>query len=267
MSEQTPRKVSKGPVILPLFLVVVAGLLLLSNFLLLGDFNIVDLWPLLLVVIGAYMLVRGDFVVSDDSYQFRLTRGSVESATVEINSGEIDVYIGAAPKGNPDRLILGQYAPQSRPALDVEEDNHANLRFARHQTPWLSFADWDLSLSRDLPWQIVASTYVGQVTADMSNLIIQNALFATGMSDIQVVLPREAFETIYARSLAGTIKVTVPSGIHARITIEGGRFFGVSLDENRFNEVEPGVFVTRNTYNLPTVDVVVSGTFGDAFIS
>lgn len=267
MSDQTPRKISKGPVILPLFLVVVAGLLLFSNFLLLGDFNIVDLWPLILVVIGAYMLVRGDFVITNDSYQFKLTRGSVESATVEINSGEIDVYIGGVSQGNADRLIVGQFAPQSRPTLDVQEDNHANLVFARHRTPWLSFADWDLGLSRDLPWQIVSSTYVGQITADMSQLIIQNALFATGLGDIHLTLPCEAFETVYARSLAGTITVIVPSGIHARITVEGGRFFGISIDENRFNEVDPGVFVTRNTYNLPSVDVVISGTFGDVFIS
>ncbi|MEO1290021.1 MAG: DUF5668 domain-containing protein, partial [Chloroflexota bacterium] len=161
------------------FILIILGvLLLLSNFFLLGDFDIVDLWPILLVVVGAQVLLRGDILPSQAFRTFGITRGSIESATLEINAGEIDVAIRALQTRNTERLIAGQFANQARPELDVR-DVHAMLTLERSQTPWLSFADWEMGLSQDLPWQIVASTNFGQVTADLNNVIVQNALNIT----------------------------------------------------------------------------------------
>ncbi len=69
------------------------------------------------------------------------------------------------------RLIAGQFASNTRPALRVV-DTHTHLKMDRASTPWLSFADWEMGLARDLPWQILVSTSVGQVNLDLSNLIL-----------------------------------------------------------------------------------------------
>lgn len=258
---------SKGPLVTPIILVILGVLLLLSNFFLLGEFDLLDLSPILLVIIGAVILLRGDILPSDDFRTFGITRGSIESATLEINSGEIDVSIRALQTRNTERLIAGQYANQARPNLDVQ-DVHAYLMMERSQTPWLSFADWEMGVSQDLPWQVVISSYLGQVNADFSHVIMQNALISTGLGDIHFVAPSEAFETIYLRSLMGNIIIHTPENYNVRLMIEGGRFFGLNVDENQYEEIETGIFVNRHSNDeLPLVDIVISGTFGDAYLS
>jgi len=267
LSNRDRSRGTKGPLVWPLAVAVLGVLLLLGNFFLLADFNIVALWPVLLVIFGAQVLLRGDLLPGTDFRTFGITRGSIESATLEINAGEIDVAIRALPTRNTERLIAGQYANQARPDLEVR-DVHAYLTMDRSQTPWLSFADWEMGISQDLPWQVVASTYFGQINADFSNVIIQNVLMNTGIGDIHMVCPSEAFETIYLRSLMGSITVHTPENYNIRITVNAGRFFSVNVDETRYEEIEAGVYVSRDSdEELPLVDVVISGTFGDAYLS
>ncbi len=267
MNNRERSRGSKGPLVWPLIVATLGVLLLLSNFFLLGNFNILDLSPFILVIIGAVILLRGDILPSSDFRTFGITRGSIESVTLEINSGEVDVSIRALQTRNTERLIVGQYANQARPKLDVQ-DVHAYLIMERSQTPWLSFADWEMGISQDLPWQIVVSSYLGQVNADFSNVILQNTLISTGVGDIHLVSPPEAFETIYLRSLIGNIVVHTPSAYNVRVTVDAGRFFGLNVDETQYEEVETGIYISRNRDDvLPLVDIVISGTFGDAYLS
>ena len=102
--EKRVRSQSQGPVLWSLLLILLGVALLLDNFLLLGDFNALALTPLALVVIGAQILLRGDVVPNEEARTFGVTRGSVEAATLEISSGEIDVQIRALQREG--RLVL-----------------------------------------------------------------------------------------------------------------------------------------------------------------
>jgi hypothetical protein len=268
LSASNRSKGSKGPLIWPLALAVVGGLLLLSNFLLLGDFDLLNLSPLLLVILGAVILLRGDLRPAEDARTFGITRGSLEAATLEINASDIDVNISPLPQANSERLIEGQYAHQSRPSLDVSSDTHAHLLMTRSQTPWLTFADWDVALSRELPWQVLVSSAIGQVTADLSDVIVQNALISAGFADIHVSAPYEAFEAIYLHSVLGSVTVVAPPRGRVRVTIEGGRFFGVHVDTSRYQMIEDDVYITRAAdADAPLVDIIVNGTFGDTYLT
>lgn len=267
MSTSSRSKRSLGPILWPLGLVGVGVILLLSNFLLLGDFAVVDLWPLLLVVLGLQILLRGDVVPDDSSTPFAITRGSVESASLEINAAEIDVQIGSTDQTSSDRLIAGQFARKSRPTLEVD-DTHAHLRMARSQTPWLSFTNWDAYLSPDLAWQIVVGTNLGQITLDLSDINVRNVLASTGFGAIQITLPQQAEEAIYLRSLLGSITVQAPPDTNVRIRIEGSRMFTVQADETRYDQIEAGLYRTYATeHDDQMIDVVIAGTFGDAYLT
>ncbi len=258
-------KTSRGPWIWPLALAVVGVVLLLDNFLLLGDFNANLLWPLVLVLVGAQILLRGDIAPSWDAKTFGITRGSVESATLEISAGEIDVQLRSLQREG--RLIAGQYAADSRPQMGVDV-THAHLKMDRAATPWLSFANWEMGLARDLPWQILVSTHLGQVNLDLSNLIIQDALIATGFGDIRLVCPQEAFGAIRLRSTVGNIQVIAPPGYQVRIMTEGGKMFKVHADENRYTQIESGLYAALDAdEGAPLIEVFVSGTFGDAYLA
>jgi hypothetical protein len=260
-----PTKGSRGPWLWPLAVAAVGVVLLLNNFLLLGDFNATALWPLLLVVLGAIILLRGDFAPNSEGRTFGITRGSVEEGTLEISSGEIDVAIRALQQEG--RLIAGQFATNTRPALRVNE-THTTLKMDRASTPWLSFADWEMGLARDLPWQILVSTHFGQVNLDLSNLIVQEAIVGTGFGDIRLVIPGEALGSVQIRSTLGNIHLITPVGYRALIHVKTGRLFKVQADPHRYEETEPGIFAAYDAHEAaPLVEIHVSGTFGDAYLT
>jgi len=256
---------TRRPLLWPLVLVAAGIALLLNNFLLLSGFNLTALWPLLLVIAGAHVLIRGDVIPRSEGRPFGITRGSVESATVEISAGEIDINGRALQREG--RLIAGQFAADSRPDLQVT-DTHAILRMDRAATPWLSFNDWEFGLAHDLPWQLFISTSLGQVRLDLTGLIVSDAVIATGVGDIRLTCPRETLQAIHLRSALGNIHVTTPDGVLARVSAKAGRLFGVHVDETRYEQVEPGVYVSRDADpNAPLVEVQISGTFGDAYLT
>ncbi len=255
-----------------LLLIIVGGILLLDNFLLLGDFNATALLPLILVVIGAQILLRGDINIDEEVRRFGITRGSVESATLEVSSGEIDVEIRALPedlrlRDNQFALTAGQFAANSRPALQIDQ-TYAHLKMLRKKTSLFSMADWRVGVANDLPWQVLVSASLGQVTLDLSQMIIHDGLIATGFGDIQLTAPPEAFGTIHLRSTLGNIHVVTPEGYNVTITVQAGHFFGVNVDEMRYEMDESGIYLAKDVDpNAPRVNILVSGTFGDAYLA
>src|SRR3989304_4020183 len=113
----------RAPWLWPLALMIVGVVLLLRNFLLV-DVDVTPYWPVLLVALGLQLLWRGDIAPSWQAHSFGITRGSVQSASLEIESGELDVQLRALRK--PGRLIAGQYTARSRPGLTART-NHASL--------------------------------------------------------------------------------------------------------------------------------------------
>ena len=264
-SSAQKTKQTHGPWLWPLILVIVGVILLLDNFLLLGDFEAWKLLPLLLVIAGAQVLLRGDLLPSSESHTFGITRGSVESATLEISSGEIDVDI--RPLQREERLIAGQYAANSRPYLQVQ-DNYAHLKMERRRTPWYSFSDWHVSLAHNLPWQVLISSWLGQAHLDLSDLIIQDLVVGTGFGEIRLIAPPEALGEIYLQSALGNIFVTTPDGYNTQIITEGGWLFRVHHDEDRYENPEPNTYVaTDAAEDAPLVVIRIRGTFGDAYLS
>ena len=255
----------RGPVVFPLLLTLVGVILLLDNFLLLEFLNVTALWPLLLVVAGAVIVLRGDFTLDDSVRNFGVTRGSVESAIVEISSGEVDVVIRDLERR--ERLIAGRYAANTRPALQVQAD-HAEIRLDRAATPWFNFADWELGLARDLPWQVHISTSLGEVQADLTHLIIEGGVIATGIGDIRIDCPQETLSPLQLQSELGGIQVMTPLGAKARILVEGPRTLTVRVDERRYALADENLYVARNAEpEAPLVDIHVRGTFGDVYLA
>lgn len=260
-----PAKGSRGPWLWPLLLTAFGIVLLLNNFLLLGDFNAMSLWPLAFVVLGAVILLRGDLLPSGDGRTFGITRGSVESATLEISAGEVDVQMRALQQEG--RLIAGQYALSARPIMRVS-DTHTHLVMNRASTPWYSLSSWEMGLARDLPWQVFVSTHLGQINLDLADVIVNEAVLASGIGDIRVIAPLEALGTIQIRSAVGNIHLITPVGYRSRITVQAGRFMKIHADENRYEPYESNIFFSLDpNENAPLVEIFVSGTFGDLYLT
>ena len=259
---------SKSPIIWPLALVAIGVILLLHNFILLGDINILNLSPLLLVLIGAWILLRGDIRPSSDAKSFGITRGSVESATLDIRSGEIDVAIAMLPTSNQERLIAYRSFPvQSRPELKVD-GVHTQLTMRRQYTPWFSYTDWDMLIAHGMPWQLFITSHLGQVNLDLADGIVSNIKVATGIGNIHFVTPYEALDDISLSSTLGTIHLTTPFGYASQIMIQQGRFTNIHVDETRYQMTDDGDYVSLETgEDAPMVYVLIASIFGDVYLS
>ena len=236
MSTSTKRR----PLLWPLLLMAGGVALLLENFLLV-DLDLAPYWPILLVLVGLLILVRGDIAPSWGAHTFGITRGSVESATIEIESGEIDVQLQALRKSG--RLIAGQYTARSRPSLAVR-NNRARLTMHRGQTWWLSLADWDVGLAHDLPWEILMSSHLGQLDADLRGIQVERAYVASGLGDVSLACPVRCRGELVARSSFGDVRVSVPQRSAAIVRVQTGPFGRVRADADRFAEIAPGVYAT-----------------------
>jgi hypothetical protein len=234
MSTSTKRT----PLLWPLALLVGGVALLLDNFLLI-DLDLTPYWPVVLVLFGLGILVRGDIAPSWGAHTFGITRGSVESAAIEIESGEIDVQLQALRKSG--RLIAGQYTARSRPSLAVR-NNRARLTLHRGQTWWLSLADWDVGLAHDLPWEVLMSSHLGRLDADLRGIQIERAYVASGLGDVSIACPARCRGELVARSNLGDVRVSIPPHSTAVVHVQTGPFGRVRADAERCVEIAPGVY-------------------------
>ncbi|NLX09683.1 MAG: DUF4097 domain-containing protein [Chloroflexi bacterium] len=252
----------------PLVLIIVGVVLLLDSFLLI-NLKLSVLWPLVIVLVGVQLLLRGDVGLSWQAQTFGITRGSVQSASLEVESGEVDVQVRALRK--PGRLIAGQYTSRSRPALSVR-NNHAALKLRRGQTWWPSLADWDLGLALDLPWGVLISSFLGQLDVDLRGLQVERAYLSSGLGSVTLACPDYVPGPIFARSTFGDVRLSLPPDSRAAIRIKAGPFGRVRADQARYVEVEPGLYRTIESDETPDqetidLDITASTVFGSIYLS
>jgi hypothetical protein len=267
------RSIRRAPLFFPLMLVLIGLLILLDNFLLLSDFSIpvintevINLLPLVLVIIGLQVLWRGDLAPSWEAQSFGITRGSVESASLEISSAEIDVHI--IPLQRAGRLIAGHYTARSRPKLTVR-NNHATLTMRRGDTWWFSMADWDIELAQDLPWSLLMSAHIGEIHADLRSMVIQQAHIATGIGDIKLISPDRETGPIYVRSTFGDIHLAVPQHVPTLVRTQVSPMVRIITNDFPFVLDKSGkVYATpAYTAHQPAITIMVVSTFGNILLS
>lgn len=251
---------SQTPFLWPLLFVVVGILLLLNNFMLIS-LNVLEFWPIVLIFIGLQLLWRGDLAPSWQAQTFGITRGTVETGALEVSSGEIDVKLQALQR--PGRLITGQYTARSRPNLMVR-NNRAFLSMRRGNTWLFSLADWEINLSKDLPWAVLVSTHLGQVDIDLRGLTINRAYVATGIGNVRLVCPQLSNGPVVTRSTFGDIRLGIPEHVPAIIRLKISPLCRVIRHSRQFLE-QPDHAIVTDTYSpdAPALEVLVSSTFGN----
>lgn len=252
----------RAPLLLPLLLVAAGVVLLLANFGLVPSVDLLRYWPILVILAGLQLLLRGDLGLTWQMQTFGITRGTVQTASLEANSGELDMRIRALRREG--RLIAGQYTGRSRPDLDVRED-HARLVMERGRAWPFSQADWEVGLAKDLPWTLAMSAHLGEMDVDLRGLNVPRADLATGIGDIKVVASDQpdVVEGLRARSTFGNVTLSIPEGVEGIVRI-GRRPLGRTIiDEKRYLMVAPGLYATLHWEDSSApVYVDVASTFG-----
>ncbi len=258
------RSSQQAPIFFPIVLILLGIVILLNNFLLI-EADVVSLWPVLLILVGLGVLWRGDLAPSWQAHTFGITRGSVESAALEINSGEIDVRLTRLDRAG--RLIAGQYTARSRPRLTVR-NNHANLSLQRGHTWLFSLADWELNIAGDLPWAILMSAHLGNLSADLRGITLKQAHVASGFGDIHLTCPDTLGGPVYVRSNFGDITLDVPASSPALIQVTTSPLCRIITDDNQFERDRNGVYFAARAYHPdhPHQEIIAVNAVGNIIL-
>ena len=219
-----------GPIFWPILLIAVGATVLLSNLGLLpfDPWQLVRLWPLILVVIGLDIFIETARRRGPVGESLSIDRDSLSEAEVSVEFGAGALHVSA--EAGPAKLLEGEFTE------DVEYQL-SDRRLRIYSRPdWWSWRErrWEIRLTRDIPLRLRFQIGACESTLDLSDLRVTEFSLETGAADTSVRFPRQAGMTL-ARVKAGaaSVKISVPEGVAARIasTVALGSF---EVDTRRF---------------------------------
>ena len=257
MSQPEPRR--RNQVILPLILIVAGILVLAANlgWLAWGSlWNVLDLWPVLLIAIGADLLTGGRFrwiivvltivvlalamtgrvpwlgtgsmsgpaevhevsipLEDADRADIRLRVGVSE---LEVSAGDDDLIEGTVRTG-PNETFTQEVDRQGDTAVVVLASEQRGIGNIRGNIG----RGWNLELAEDVPMDLAVSTGVGRSQLDLRELIVTDLRVDAGVGEVTATLP-EPREGSYSASFdtgVGATTVRVPDDVPVRIAIDRG---------------------------------------------
>ncbi|HVN56420.1 MAG TPA: DUF5668 domain-containing protein [Anaerolineaceae bacterium] len=223
-----------------LILLIIGVLLLLQNLGLLS-INIWGLlWPLFLILLGAFMIWG---LTSrrrpSETRQLSIPAGSAQEAVVSFHHGAGKLYVSA---GLPSSEILsGQF--EGGVVEDVQQNGPSTLVRLSAPTENMVFPpfgpgsygySWDCKLNPDIPMTLEFRTGASESDLDLSGVKATSVRLETGASSTRLVLPANAGLTRASISAgAASLKVEVPDSTAAHIRVKSG-LSGINIDTRRF---------------------------------
>lgn len=229
--------------------VIWGGLFILAGFLLLlQNFGIITvsiwdiLWPLVIILIGANLLLgtvrRGSR--SSSAEQLTIPLDNARRASIEINHGAGQIQVN--PGTDPTELVGGEFFG------GVNQETHQDGDFTRVRlsAPAETFAGFPWSVGRDsgynwtirinpaMDTSLILKTGASENTLDLSDLKLSNLRLETGASSTTVYLPKNAGHTLVnIEAGVASVNLRVPTEVAARIRNKSG-LSGISIDSTRF---------------------------------
>jgi len=246
-------------------LILVGGLLLLSN---LGLIT-VNVWailgPCLVILLGIWIL-GGVLVGKAQVEHAKVSLDGAESARLRLRhgAGRLRIFAGA----NEEDLLEGDFGG----GLDVNTRSEGNQLYASMGMPSRAWnfplfwnqgsLDWSIGVNAQVPIFLELETGASEARIDLSELRVRELSLKTGASSTELTLPASPGDLqvkIYGG--AASLRIDVPSGVSARIRFVGG-LASVSVDRNRFPKV--GAVYQSPDYDTSSnkVDLYVENSVG-----
>ena len=242
--------------------------------------SLAQLWPVILVLIGVYLLwgrsrpkataiaivvivvaaiglgaIVGSIPFGKATPEtFWYPLGDVSRAKVDVDFGAGDLTVGSLASGS-GRLVEGEFEGRGgcqRVVRDLKtHDATAELHLeagARGGFSWLGTGfsgKGALRLTPDIPLELDLAVGASSTRMDLTDLRITNMRLDLGASKGTVYLPKPVGTTRAAiKAGAADIDLIVPKGAAARIAVDSG-LSRVNVDADRFTQ-SGGFYVTRN---------------------
>ncbi len=200
--------------------------------------SFIDLfWPLLLILLGAWILF-GAFIrrtVESESASIDLQGASEAGLVIKHGAGELKLHSGAGA----NELVHGMFVG----GLDYKSTRNGSrlevqMRPAKNfmDFPFFGAAtqlDWDIALNQNIPIQLRLNLGANKSLIDLHDVNITGLKLETGASKTHLTLPaRGRFHADFDLG-AAALTVTIPAGFSARIRASLGAA-DMKIDETRF---------------------------------
>lgn len=208
----------RGPILVPLILIVFGFLLLGSN---LGYFAfdfwqfVKTWWPLILIIMGVDVLLGSVRARSVKPRTLALDLGTVSQADVSINFGAGDLTIG---KAAPGKIVDGTFEGEVR--YDAQPDGRVWLKL--EPLNWWGWSPsgyrWNVGVTDAVPLKLTLDGGAANANVDLTDLKVTDLRVKTGASSTTIRLPRAAgMTTVRINAGAASVKLFVPEGVAARV--------------------------------------------------
>ena len=239
------------------FLLIAVGVIYLLNNADIISVSWGELWPLVLVAVGALILVRAMRPPEPPAVGAAAMpmagagsspppapapgptgRGTASVAVPREGATQLDLDLGVGA----GTFRVGGGAPDLVEVRSSREDVYSRVERSgarayvrlRQDASWLPWSfrggtEWAVRLADDVPTVFTVNAGAGDFSIDLSTLRVVDARLSIGAAQARVVLPRPTGE-VNVRLTAGasTVTIEIPPGVEARVRSEGGllRFEG-----------------------------------------
>jgi hypothetical protein len=216
-------------------------LILFGGIILVGNLYDINLWPLLLVALGIWLIagltIKGPRVEAEEA---SIPLDGASHARIRIGHGAGRLQIGAG--AGPDELLSGSFGGGLKYSRRLEGDRiSVSLSVRERMTVVIprpfaaqSALDWTVRLNDQVPLELRLDTGASETRADLSDLIVTDLELKTGASSSTITLPDQAGYThCLVESGVASLTITVPEGVAAQIWVDSG-LSSISIDRNRF---------------------------------
>lgn len=258
------RRDHTSPLVVPMVLIAAGVLLLLGRF---GGFDwgvvvgLLELWPLLLIALGADIITRGRYRLpivltvvalgaifyyvpgwfpgsagwlsgartSEQLHDVAYEIGEASAADVELRHGVGVLNLDALPAGSA-LLVGGEVTTGRREQLVRSyeiDDGVARLRLAG-ESGGPSFGlrgtgrEWNLAVSRDLPTDLNVATGVGETELRLRPLTLSTLALDAGVGRVDLTLPERGGYRGEIDAGVGELTIRIPRQVQARLQISSG---------------------------------------------
>ena len=189
------------------------------------------------IAIWQYSGVTTDTAASTGSYTAPLD--GLERGQVHVDLAAGSLTIDSLPVGSPDFATVASRLETNDLKVDFrseEDEGILSLDMARigRRSKEDVEREWDIRLSRQLPFTLEASLAVTDSRLDLSELVITGLQMDVDLGNYIVEIPAAAGATqVQIEASLANLEITVPDGVSARI--KASTSLGViDVDERRF---------------------------------
>lgn len=194
-------------------------------------------WPLLLILLGGWVLFGIYFRGSAETENVSIDLQGAREASLKLNhgAGEFRVHSGAGMNEYIHATTTGgveQKVDRNGDRLEIKmRPAHDFMSF-----PFLGPSnqlDWDVAINADIPTSLKMNLGANKSVIDLRDLNIIDLKLETGASETQLTLPSKGRFLADLDLGAASLTITIPDGLSARIKASLGAA-DIKVDESRF---------------------------------